>query len=169
MTTEGTELLFGKIAVKLGYLSVEQLEAVVERQARSDPPVSLGYMLVQQGLLTEAQIDEILGVQKSNQAIHSLMGKLLVESERVTQRQVNECLRDQDLFRRKGYSFKLGELLVNKGFLSPGGLDEVLAQQGKKQMICPASLDVFNIELDEGQTVAICPDCSTMLIAKAPA
>jgi hypothetical protein len=164
--TEGTELLFGKIAVKLGFLTAEALEAVVDLQIRSQPQVSLGLMLVQQGLLTEAQIDEILGLQASG-GITSLFGKLLVEHGIVEQRQVNECLRDQELFRRKGYDFKVGELLVKKGHMSAGDLDRILALQGKCQMICPATLTVYNVETD--QQPALCPDCMSPLLAKAPA
>lgn len=163
--SDGTELLFGKIAVKLGYITADQLERVVEQQLRSNPPVSLGYMLVKQQLLTQAQIDEILGIQQSSPRQASLLGKLVVSHDMVSQRQVNECLRDQELFKRKGYDFRLGELLQKKGYVSLEQLDHVLEMQGKQRMVCPRTFEVHNVDI--GVDAAFCPTCQGQLQPKS--
>lgn len=163
--SDGAELLFGKIAVKLGYITGEQLEHVIEQQVRSDPPVSLGFLLVKQQLLTQDQIDEILGIQKRSSRTSSLFGKLVVDHDMVSQRQVNECLRDQELLKRKGYDFRLGELLTKKGYLTLDHLDQILTMQNKQRMICPTTLEVHNVDRNV-DVEHLCPDCMTPLIAR---
>ncbi|MBI4567691.1 MAG: hypothetical protein HY719_04765 [Planctomycetes bacterium] len=55
--------LFGKVAVDHGYLTAEQLEAALRHQSGQPSALHLGEVLVGQGALTRAQLDEILALQ----------------------------------------------------------------------------------------------------------
>lgn len=172
-THAGGEILFGQIALQLGYLKPEDLEEAIRVQEKSDRPVSLGYLLLELKLLSPEQIDRVLGIQRENiQSLEqgagakftaSLFGRIVVSHGFATQGQVNEVLRDQELFHRKGYPFKLGELLVRKGYLQDHQVDDILALQHKSILVCPRCYLTYNVPTDGGEGEVRCARCHVRL------
>lgn len=176
----GGEILFGRIAIELGYLKSLQLEEAIREQERAGDgsQTSLGYLLLKKKLLTPEQIDQILGIQRENIANRessgrsttaSLFGRIVVSQGHASQRQVNECLRDQELFARKGYDFMLGELLVKKGFLSAEDVHGILSLQNKSIRICPQCFLTYNVAGEDAGREFRCAKCQALLQAKPAA
>lgn len=161
------DLLLGKIAVKLRYASQEQVNECVRQQIDQAPPMPLGEILVSKGFLTRPQLDEILEMQKRSFAaldpVHQkrresvLFGRLLVREGIVPADAVNECLRIQAS--PEGLNRTLGEIMVDKGYLTRERVKEILSQQLKKIMRCdPCSLSFTVISSTGGKSV-VCPRC----------
>lgn len=58
----GDEASLGNILVKLGYATHEQIQAAIERQLMTAPP--LGQILLEMGIITEAQLEDALYQQR---------------------------------------------------------------------------------------------------------
>lgn len=62
------DILFGKVAVQLGYATAEEVHRCLRTQALEEeqgrPPLSLGEILVEKGCLTASQVHRILSSQK---------------------------------------------------------------------------------------------------------
>jgi uncharacterized protein YbaR (Trm112 family) len=162
-----SDLLFGKLAVSLGFCTQEELDACVKIQSAGPDRLPLGRVLINEGFLNEAQHSEILIAQRKNmnaldplllkQREAVLFGKLAVREGLLTTEQVNLCLAQQATD-PSGRS--LGEIMVLRKFLTSGQVRDLLASQQKRIMSCPGckmSFTVFSIS--QGKKVVTCPRC----------
>ncbi len=129
-----------------------------------DPKAKIGELLVQEGTITRAQLNEALETQKKQPVYMPLgeicvdlkfitrdqlkallnkhqkripLGELLTNLALVTQEQVEECLKEQ----KKQPEKKLGSLLIEKGYLNENALISALNMQlGVPKMAPHASL-----------------------------
>jgi type IV pilus assembly protein PilB len=84
----------------------------------------LGNLLVKEGLLTQAQLEEALRAQAALGEPRPL-GQILVEQKLITPRQLNLVL---DVYRKRP---RLGEVLVRSGVLTDGQLEIALEEQNR--------------------------------------
>jgi DNA-directed RNA polymerase subunit RPC12/RpoP len=165
------DLLFGKIALAKKFCTKEQIDECLELQATEDPPPPLGELLLYKGFITPEQHDEILKEQRKNLQSEDpltrrrkedvLFGKLAVREGLVTEEQVNEGLRLQAS--HPGDPRSLGEVMIDRGFLTPDQVKQLLAKQQKRIMSCSRCRLSFTVlTISQGRSVA-CPRCKMPL------
>lgn len=164
------DLLVGKISVSLGFCTQTQVDECarlqLQMQSPHQPAPKLGEILIEKGYLTREQGEEVLRTQRANldtvdplvkkrkEAV--LFGKLAAREGLCTQEEVNECLQLQA---RKDEQRSLGEILVERGYLTPLQVKELLGRQLKRIMSCPACRLSFTVlTLSEGKRID-CPKC----------
>jgi hypothetical protein len=79
-----------------------------------------------------AAVDPVNKVSKES----LLIGKLAVREGYVSEEKVNACLRIQA---RDGEKRTIGEIMVQKGYLTPAELKTLLSKQQKRIMGCPSA------------------------------
>ena len=168
------ELLLGKIAVELGFLSKEQLDRAVSIQEEEVPPPPLGGLLVDKGFLKPEDLAQILAVQKTRfqakadyadaRLENILFGRLVVHLGLVSQEQVNECLRIQAKVEDE-VDVRLGEILVKKGYISRDAVRKLLSIQNKKILFCRKCSDQVNVVGFQQDQQYDCPHCGGPLEA----
>lgn len=167
------EILLGRIAVKLKFLSEEQLAGAVKLQETA-PAKALGSILLERKLLTQDQLNKCLEIQKQRMQMASpgsnkkteaiLFGKLVIQRKLATTEQVNECLRAQVADSEKGGGKTLGEIMVEKGFLKPEQVRQVLSTQQKKTMLCATCKLSFTVVTTSAAVNVKCPKCKGPLV-----
>src|SRR6516165_9633663 len=104
MSTARGDLLLGKIALREGLITREQLFDCLQAQERN-PSRSLGSIMISRGYLRNEDVDRLVAIQRrafeatpegavANRHT-ALFGKILVDRGLATEYQVNECLRLQ--------------------------------------------------------------------------
>ena len=164
------DLLFGKIAASRKYCTADQIEKCVAIQAKTPDRLPLGQILVSEGYITQDQHSEILGIQRRNMAAIDpvnkvskeslLIGKLAVREGFVSEEKVNACLRIQA---RDGEKRTIGEIMVQKGFLTSADLKILLSKQHKRIMGCPTCKLSFTVLSTTHAKVVPCPRCKGAL------
>lgn len=165
------DLLYGKIAVQLGFCSEKAVEACLALQAKSDRPMSLGHHLVHEGHLTETQHSKILEHQRRNLARRNpdtrqskgdvLFGRLVVREGFATEEQVNAALREQG---QNGDRRTLGEVLMARSVLNAQEVEWILKQQSKWIMWCARCVMSFTVHSSsKNPQKAACPRCKAPL------
>jgi len=141
------EILFGKIALLLDIVTPAQLKECIEIQEKQEKPLPIGRMLLEKGYIAQEQFDSILQTQETNLArpwpqdpgkrlADNILGVLAVRRGFVTREQVNECVRIQASRNASGTTCRLGEVLVEKGYLTVGQILSLLSSQGKRILVC---------------------------------
>jgi hypothetical protein len=102
----------------------------------------LGRALVEKGVITQAQLDEALSVQKFRK--NEYLGEIL-HSMGVSQKKINKTL--DCLNKRK----KIGDILIDLGLITPENLERALKEQEKIQTVLgirkPLGILLFLMEL----------------------
>jgi len=102
----------------------------------------LGVLLVNQGLLSPQELDSILSARVSEEGpaakfSEAEIGKLLVAAGLLSKENVEECLGLQEGMRRSGKQPPpLGELVVERGYVTEPQVMRVLAYQKKNLFAC---------------------------------
>jgi DNA-directed RNA polymerase subunit RPC12/RpoP len=164
------ELLFGKIAVGQKFCTQVQVDACtklqLQMQSPHEPARRLGDLLVEKGYLTQEQHEKVLELQRRNlEAIDPLVkkrkeailfGKLAAREGLATEEEVNECLRLQG---QTGETRSLGEIMIEKNYLTGVQVKDLLSRQLKKIMSCPTcGLSFTVLTLSQGKRID-CPKC----------
>ena len=188
MTTPKDEIL-GKLGVAKGLISPEQLHECIQLQKKlpEDPeptagsgenPCHLGKVMLDRGLLTESQLTELMDERNRRvaaaedyrkiQRAEYLSGQLLVKLDKATQNQINKCLEIQDKMAREGADRipRLGELLVEHGFVNGETIRNMLKLQNKDILFCTNCNKQYNVVgVEEGKTYR-CRGCGGILLPK---
>src|SRR5688572_19864967 len=173
------DLLYGRIAVELGFCTEKQVEHCLQLQNASSAPMSLGHHLVREGFLTEDQHSKVIERQRRNLSYKApgaavpkselLFGRLAIREGFATEEQVNAALREQG---RPGERRTLGEVLKARGVLSHAQVTQLLSRQSKWVMRCPKCAVSFTVHsTSKSPTKAACPRCKGLLqpeAAKSP-
>lgn len=151
------DLLFGQVAVHHDFISESQLESAVaaQRHAREHGvAMTLGEVMIAQGLLREVHVRQIAriqevkqesyfglssGVVRQRKASEDALGAILVEQGLVTVDQIGECRRIQQALGRLGMTRLLGQILVDKGHLSPELLHAAIDAQVARRTLHEAA------------------------------
>ena len=170
------DALLGRIAVEKGMITDAQLDQALREQDRS--PKNLGEILVSKGLLDDAKLAELLQEQerriqaldqfKQMQKVEYLFGQLLVKNNLATQLQINKCLEIQLKMAEKGVTPipRLGELLVEHGFVDKKTVADVLKMQDKDVLFCTGCGRQYNVVgLEEGKAYK-CKECGGVMLRR---
>jgi len=170
MTSPKRDLLLGKIALRAGLITREQLYDCLVMQDRN-PSRTLGSVLISRGHLKNQDVDRLLEMQKkafeesadgSPSRRHALFGRLLIEKGLATEYQVNECLRLQGRLNELGIKPvpPLGEILIQREYLDREAVETALDLQGLHLYACPEcghQIETPAEEIKKG--VYSCPKC----------
>src|SRR5437667_6887487 len=157
------DLLLGKIALREGLITREQLFDCLEAQDRN-PSKSIGSIMVARGYLRNEDVERLVELQKkafqsgpegaSPQNRRSiLLGKILVDRGLATEYQVNECLRLQGRMSELGINPvpQLGEILLTRSYVNKEAVETALQLQNLQLYTCPDC--GAPIEIGEGSPV----------------
>jgi serine/threonine protein kinase len=150
MSTARGDLLLGKIALREGLITREQLFDCLQAQERN-PSKSIGSIMVSRGYLRNEDVDRLVEIQKkafeggggdgsANASKKSvLLGRILVDRGLATEYQVNECLRLQGRMSELGINPvpQLGEILIRRNYVDKGALETALQLQNLQLYTCP--------------------------------
>lgn len=160
------DLLFGRVAVSLGFCTQDQVDRVLGVQEAARERLPVGRHMVEEGVLSEEQHSKVLEVQRRNmlkldpvaklRKEDVLLGKLAVREGYVTGADLNECLRLQGA---RGERRSLGEIMVAQGCLSSEQVNALLARQSKKIMSCPGCRLSFTVLTISRRKTVDCPRC----------
>jgi predicted RNA-binding Zn-ribbon protein involved in translation (DUF1610 family) len=185
------DLLLGQLAVEKGFVTKAQLADVMKEQqgdGQSDPNATtnasqstrpLGTLLLSKGLLKEQdlvalleeqsrRLESVKNVQKM-QKVEYLFGQLLVKHNLATMLQINKCLEIQLKMAEKGVTPipRLGELLVEHGFVDKKTVADVLKMQDKDVLFCTGCGRQYNVVgLEEGKAYK-CKECGGVMLRRA--
>ncbi len=125
----GVRELLGELLVRAKRLTSESLGEALAEQHRTGE--KLGSILVRRGLLTESELDTVLAFQKrqdgqKKQPSPLRLGEILVRTRVISRAKIEEALRRQRLSRKK-----IGDILVESGYIRPDQLERGLRLQQK--------------------------------------
>jgi DNA-directed RNA polymerase subunit RPC12/RpoP len=133
--------------------------------------------MVEKGYLSAKEANEVLSLQQANlqsptshpdQRLEDvIMGKVMVRHAFATEEQVNEALRSQALREQEGIFYRLGEIMVEKGFMTVPDVLNVLKIQHKQIMVCPGCGSRFNVASFRPGHKYKCKKCKTLLSVPA--
>jgi hypothetical protein len=171
------DALFGRIAVEKGMITGPQLEEALREQDRSTK--TLGELLVAKGLIREKDLAAVLEEQERRvkaldqfqqmQKVEYLFGQLLVKHNLATQLQINKCLEIQQKMAERGLQPvpRLGELLLEHGFVDSRTVTEMLKLQDKDVLFCTACARQYNVVGAEPGRAYKCKQCGGPLVRQA--
>lgn len=181
---ENGDLLIGKIALRDGLITRKQLYDCLLAQERN-PSKPLGQIFILRGYATNEDIQRLLEIQKKlfetppEDALPArgkyLLGKVLIDRGWATEYQVNECLRLQARLLEVGIqpTPPLGQILMNRGYLTRETLDAALHLQNLHLYSCPNCGTAIHLDEDHHEKNRYtCPSCAAevpILFAKLAA
>lgn len=132
------DLLFGRLAVKAGYVTEEQVQVLLGSQARAaaaGASVTLGELCQSRGLLTSAQVQSLLLAQGFAllRTEDKLLGRLAVRNGFATEDDVKAALDEQkrEYGGERALPRRLGEILVEMGTFTDPQLQALLSAQAR--------------------------------------
>ncbi|MHC5036527.1 MAG: hypothetical protein ACYTHM_04370 [Planctomycetota bacterium] len=167
---KGRDLLFGRIALRKGFVQLPDLEDSLYLQEREPERGRIGEILVSRGLLTTEQREEVLEeiqVRISQRGRTGrpvgevLFGGLAVRKGFLSETDLHQALREQENLRDAGPRKRLGSILVERGRITCAQVERILNFQGKEIMKCDTCRKHFNV-LGLLRDMA-CPDCGAPL------
>lgn len=179
------DLILGRIMIERSLVTEQQLEECFQAQLVSpaDPNATLGTsntrplvnVALERGYIKQAVAAELLEEQLRRLRIienHEKMargelalGQLLVRNKKATQIQINKCLEIQQRMAQQGKSPvpRLGELLIEHGYVDARTIQDLLRQQKKDLLICTKCGRSYNvIGVDPARTYK-CTSCGGTL------
>ncbi len=169
------ERLLGRIALASGMITQEQLDQCLGLQEGSRTAKPLGDLLLDRGYITPEQRGRLLSMQKKHLAEaqeavprmegrdEPVFGRMVLRKGLITSEQLNECLRQQERDLERGRPRNLGQVMVEKGYLSREQVKSVLTEQQKVIVICNGCGARFNASA--GSKLPKCPSCGGALAA----
>jgi len=154
------ERRLARIAVQKHYLTGTQLCVCIESRRASSVP--LDRIFVEQGFLTPQEADELLRLSQDATPSAPPFGELLIQRGLASDTQVLDAYAVKTRLATQNIHRYLGEILVEREVISPAHVTELLAQQGKRVVDCPACGYRFNAAHGQGYE---CPECGGRLDA----
>ncbi|MHC5036516.1 MAG: protein kinase domain-containing protein [Planctomycetota bacterium] len=160
------EILFGKIAVRLGIATQRQVDEAVALQETTHKGRQIGKILMERGALDEKGLLRVLHIQRRNLQARghytdettekTLFGRIAVREGLITDPQLNEALRTQAKMESlSGLHIKIGEILQRKGFMTTDGVQKVLSLQGRGEAALPLPGYALLSKIGEGGMGAV--------------
>lgn len=125
----GVRELLGELLLKAKRITREQLDSALEEQRNSGE--KLGVVLIRLGLLSEHELNAVLSFQQHQGgetpgSERFRLGEILVATEQITRSQLEKALANQKISKKK-----IGELLIEAGYVQPHQIDHGLMLQQK--------------------------------------
>jgi hypothetical protein len=175
---EQSEILFGKIALSLEYVTSEQLTKCILIREKSNRRKSLGTIMLDEGYITKEQMDEILHIQRENLDTATrhpaeklediIIARLAMKYGYATENNITDALRLQRVRESKGNFYRLGEILVEKGYASVKDVLALLSMRKKHLLICSTCGAKFNAAKFEPGRRYRCKRCKALLPVTPP-
>lgn len=167
------ELLFRRIAGEGQLITPEQLEECLEIQRKNPHATSLFVTMIEKGYINHKNMATILKKipPQISEALplftnaNKKFGELCVEKGFVSTVQVAECLSTQEKLKAEGRHFRIGQILMEKKFITVHQAQVILEFQGKKILRCPTCETKFNIRHYQPHKRYQCPKCNGELSA----
>lgn len=183
------DLLLGQLAIEKGFLTQAQLAELMKEQGNptSDPMATakaspgarpLGTLMLSRGLIKEQDLVGLLEEQNRRleairncqklQKVEYLFGQLLVKYNLATMLQINKCLEIQLKMAEKGQTPipRLGELLVEHGFVDKKTVADVLKMQDKDILFCTGCGRQYNVVGIEDGKAYKCKECGGVMLRR---
>ncbi|MBI5366726.1 MAG: hypothetical protein HZA54_06795, partial [Planctomycetes bacterium] len=172
------DILFGSLSVREGYVTQEEVDECIRAQDKERKP--LGETMLTLGYISRLQLELLIKLQEQNLASMDLLtqqrmedvlfGRLALREGVSTAEEVDACVKLQALWEREGRVVRLGQLMCERGYLSPGQVGRILELQKKRLMICSSCQLQYNVgDFEPGKQFA-CPRCGMFLaVAEDPA
>lgn len=145
---------------------------------RCSPGKSLGTIMLEQEYISKEQLNEILRIRSENldaatrhpaeKLEDMIMGRLAVKYGYATEDNVNDALRLQRLRESKGNFYRLGEILVEKGYASVRDVLTLISMCNKRILICSTCGAKFNTAKFEPGKKYKCKRCKSPLAIPPP-
>lgn len=130
-------LLVGNLAVKLGYITTDQLKKALELQREKKEQgmdSMLGEIFIEKGFMTQDQLDFVLSLQEMRQ-IRSLdrkFGEKVIDQGLASKEIIEEGLNTQkEIFFQEKRITLLGDILVEQGIITGAQRDDLLRRQNR--------------------------------------
>ena len=149
------ENLFGRIAMRLGYASEDQVDECVELQQgeyRLDP---LGQIMIRKGYLTAKELEEVLAHQSNylrridrtsrEKVEDTIFGRLVLKNGFANEAQITKALDIQAERQSQGQIVPIGSILVEMGHMTLEQVRDILAKQWKRVLVCNTCRRQFNV------------------------
>ncbi len=173
-----SDMLFGKLAVKNKFLTEAQLGEAMLKQGELESvgiAQSLPHLLAERGYLTIDKVEKILKLQKylEMREDDKRFGAIALRGRFASEEQLHECLTIQYEFFQQGVQplQRLGELLVQKGYISDQQKEAILKTQAQGVKLGPApssAADAFQSVLPGTAADSnVCPVCSKLNLLSA--
>lgn len=169
------EILFGKIAIKKGYISKKHLKKALAFQEKKNNRIPIGEILLKAEFINQKQLKKVIQHQKSylkqkdsltqQKKEDSLFGKVAVQKNYLTEQQLNQALKKQAKLEDRGRVMKLGELLLQENLLTSEEVHNILEAQNKQVMTCVSCNSSYNVAIPprtKGKELK-CPSCEGRL------
>lgn len=160
----------GQIALHLGYITPDGLEECLRIQETTDPSRTLGEILVAKRYLTEQQLASVIDIQTArlkalfiDPARGGLFGQIALRLGYINPPQLRECLREQEAGAGGRSSLRLGQLLLRKRYLRVSQFLDVLRQQSKEAVKCPACDAFYDAHQEVGDLQFLCSRCGAVV------
>lgn len=135
ISPDDSYLFIGKLAVKYKFANVEQIEealALKAQKQQAGQKLLLGKILVDQGIITQSQLDFLHSLQKLEEAreTDNKLGMIIVKNDFATQEEVDRALQEQKkVFIDTKTVKSIGNILFESGVITKEERDVVLAVQ----------------------------------------
>jgi hypothetical protein len=125
----GIRSILGELLLQAKHITSGQLDAALVEQSKSGD--RLGEILIRRGLLSDNELNALLAFQQNQSGELPVLdrfrlGSILVAAGQITKQQVKDILARQKISKKK-----IGELLIEAGYLKPNQLKHGLELQQK--------------------------------------
>ena len=116
-TAAGVRQMLGSLLLQAGHITEAELGQALDEQKRTGG--RLGEIFIRRGMLTKQQLNRLLDFQINQQSPQPApgplrLGEILISTGHITREQLDAALLKQAISRKK-----LGEVLVEEGFVQP--------------------------------------------------
>jgi predicted Ser/Thr protein kinase len=141
----GNEILFGRIAVHNGLVTMEQLDECLGLQRARAPSKHVGQIMIERGLIDDVQARAILGAQRrrlhrdpnSERATRETeLADALIADGTIDRPALDRALKAQRAMLERGLTPSLGDILVQQGTVGLARLGEAMSRIGRKALRC---------------------------------
>ena len=168
------ENIFSRIALFNNYISKIQLEECVRIKREDGCEKSLGDLLLEKQYISREQLATVLSIRRKKIRKYLRNPRELRESDKAFGRVVlteglidlndlEAALLEQEYLARLNLRFQIGEILIAKSRLSVESVLKVLAQQGKRILLCPVCDCHYNVVEFRETTTYRCIKCESEL------
>jgi tetratricopeptide (TPR) repeat protein/predicted Ser/Thr protein kinase len=182
--SDAYETIVGKVCIERGWVTREQLVDCLKEISSVDEPAPEGSgsksrltdMLVARGLVKgeqmEALRDEVAKILESSASYtvvrksDSTLGQILVKTGKITKEQLIESLSIQQFAASKGGAVpRLGEVLIQKGYVTFAVIEEAVRSQKEKVVLhCSACGAGYQVVDYDPKKKYLCKKCTGALV-----
>lgn len=168
--------LISRIALVRGLASKEDLDAYAQDPEVRAGKKELSELLLERGVIKKSHVDLLRSVLRQKmrkvpqQGVEPdegdrALGSRALERGVLDPAGLERALLEQEKLRRLGFVFRLGDVLVSRGFVDREGLQSLLAVSGQRILECSSCDAFFQVSGEEAGErcelgTATCPRCS---------